>query len=242
MMKNSIGILTSILVAAILLMPSFASAESETIPSPFPGAKKGINIWPIEKMEMPMKKEMIRSMKFSAVRGYNETTSTDGKVHFLFQIPKIAAKETRQNDSNPNPLDTHLRSSISKLKLSFNFSGIPGLKKENILGFAPAGGYTHEKGWDGVVEFFSKQSLGVCSFTTYAIEKVIIPQETIEYLVNKKASDKILLGNLKAGFIYRVNWYTSDRRNSLECASKILNHEKMKEIIKIANQIDSVIN
>jgi hypothetical protein len=226
------------LLISILLLPSLALAGSEPTATPFPGAKKGINIWPIEKINMPMKMETIKGIQSFATKGYTDTMETDQSVNLLLGIPKIAAKETSQYDKINNELDTHLRSSLSKFRLSFKFSGIPGMSKENVLGFSPAGGYTHESGWDGMGEFIQLPNLGVCSFTTMAIESVILFKESLQYEVNKKPSDKNISGNWNTGFLYTVNWYTNTRRNSLECANKNLKPENLNQMIHIANQID----
>lgn len=238
-MKNNVKVKNmKKLLIAVFLVPSFVYGGPEPTATPFPGTKNGINILPLEKINMPMKEETRKQLRSFSAKGYNETKSTDEAVNSLLNIQKISAKETMQYDNNTNPLDTHLRSDVSKLRLSFNFTGIPEIPKENILGFAPAGGYSHKNGWDGVVEFDRIPTLGTCSFTTFAIKSVIIYKEALEYLINNKPSDKAISGNWNTGFLYHVNWYTDTRRNSLECANKNLKPENLKEMIRIANQID----
>jgi hypothetical protein len=237
--KNGVLKMRKLLISTMCLITTIAFAGSEPTASPFPGAKNGINIWPIKKINASMNKEMkLKSYKTLDIKGYNETNTTDESVNSLLGLPNIAAKETRQYAYDPNPLDTHLKSSVSKIRLSFKFSGIPGIEKENVFGFAAGGGYTHEKGWDGVIEFFRMPNLGICSFSTYSIVKVIVPKENVQYLVNKKISDQEISGNRMAGFLYRVEWFTDTRSYSLECANKELKKENLKEMIKIANQID----
>lgn len=227
-----------LILTLILMLPDLVYAGTEPTASPFPGAKKGINIWPMEKIKMPGMKETNKALKASAINGFHETQETDQTVTFLLNIPKIAAQETRQYDKMNNELDTHLRSSFSKFRLSFKFSGIPRVSKENVLGFSPAGGYTHEKGWDGIGEIVQLPAIGVCSFSTFAIQSVIASKENIDYSVNGKLSEKSIAGNWNTGFLYTVSWYTDTRRNSLECANKNLKLENMKEIIGIAKEID----
>jgi len=237
--ENGVLKMRKLLISTMCLIPVITFAGSEPTASPFPGAKNGINIWSIEKINASMNKEMkLKSYKTLDIKEYNETNTTDESVNSLLQIPNIAAKETRQYDYDPNLLDTHLRSSISKIRLSFKFSGIPGIARENVLGFAAGGGYTHEKGWDGVIEFVRIPNLGICSFSTYSIVKVIVPKENIQYLVNNKISDKEIAGNKMTGFLYRVEWFTDTRNYSFECANKKLKKENLKEMVKISNQID----
>lgn len=227
------------ILVSILILPAMVHAGDEPTASPFPESKKGINIWPIEKVNMPAQKATIRSFKESSAKGYFESHSTDQSVNFLFDTAKTASKERVQYDKDTNPLDTHLKSDISKVRIGFKFSGIPGIPQKDILGFAAAGGYTHEKGWDGIAEFVQIPDIGICSFTTFAIESVIMYKETLEYLVNKKPSEKGIEGNWNAGFIYHVNWYTDTRRNAFECANRKLQPSILKKMVSIANQIDN---
>jgi len=232
-----------ILLSTMCLLPTIALAGSEPTASPFPDAKNGINIWPMEKINKSMLPQMqLKPAEIRDNKGYNDTTSSDESINSLLGLPNIAAKETRQYDNDPNPLDTHLKSSLSKIRLSFNFSGIPGIEKENVLGFAAAGGYTHKKGWNGVVEFVKIPTLGICSFSTYSIVKVIVPSNNIKYLVNKKISNTEITGNKMVGFLYRVEWFTNTRSYSFECANKNMDHKNLSEMVKIAKQIDKSIN
>lgn len=240
MRKNTGESMKNILIATILMLPVVAAASTEQTASPFPNAKKGINIVPMSEIQLPatMKKQMLKNRTALATKGYNDTTETDQDVLSLLSIQKTAKEETVQFDNSANPYDTHLKSSLSKLKLSFGFSGIPGIAKGNILGFAAAGGYGKGKGWDGVVEFVSIQKLGICSFTTYAIEKAILDKETLQYLVNRKPSNEDVSGNWNTGFLYTLNWYNPDRLMTLQCANKVLNPGNLDQMVNIAKQID----
>lgn len=227
------------LLVIISMLPSLTFANTDSIATPFPGATKGINIWSVDKLDSSTKEISIKHLKASRQNGYNKTSATDESFNSLYNIRKVAENEIKEYDISQNPLDTHLRSDISKLKLSFDFSGIPGISKENVIGFSPAGGYSHQNGWDGVVEFAQIPNIGICSFTTFSIQSVVLYKEALEYLVNKKPTDKNISGNWNTGFIYKINWYTDTRRNSLECANKSLDHELMNKILLLANQIDN---
>lgn len=229
-----------ILLSAACLLPMMSLASTKQTASPFPYAKNGINIMPLADMKLPdeMNKQMLVTTKTTATTGYIDTTQTDQDVISLFALQKDSQNELRQFDADNNPLDTHLKSSLSKLELSFNFTEIPGIEKNNVIGFAVTGGYVKEKGWDGVVEFALIPTLGVCSFTTYKIESVILDKESLEYLVNKKPSNKNIAGNRNTGFLYTLNWYNPDRLMTFQCANKMLNPKNMSQMIDIANQID----
>lgn len=244
MKKNAGKSMKKLLLATILALPVVASASDEPTASPFPNAKPGINIAPLSEINLPssIKKQMIKTKKAFVEKGYEDTSETDPNVLSLFAVQKNATAEIRQYDGNENPLDTHLKSSLSKLRLSFRFVGIPGIEKKNVLGYAAAGGYTHKNGWDGIVQFVSLPSLGICSFTTYAITKVIMPEESLKYLVNKKPSIRDIAGNWNTGFLYTLQWYNPDRFMALECANKMLKPENMNQMINIAKHIDNGIS
>lgn len=230
-----------ILVTAFLMLPSLVNATSiEETASPFPNAKQGINIMPMAEINIPsaMKSQILKTKKALSTKGFDETTETDQSVISLFKLQRNAKEEIKQFDNDKNPYDTHLKSSASKISLAFNFNGIPNIEKENIIGYAAAGGYAKGKGWDGIVEFISDPKLGICSFTTYKIEKVILDKETTEYLVNNKPSNKSVAGNWNEGFLYTINWYTPERLMSLECTNKMFAPSLIKKMIGLANNID----
>lgn len=225
-----------LLLLAAIVIPVISYAADKTL-SPFDGAKDGVNVWSAEKLNMPTKSHV----KSFANKQYNEATWTNERVESLFQVGKTGKKEASQYDKVTNQADTHLRSDISKIKLSFKFNGIPDIGKQSVLGFAPAGGYGKD-GWNGVVEFIQMPDLGVCSFTTFAIKSVILAKESLTRAVNGKQAENDISGNYTNGFLYHVNWYTNTRRNSFECANKNLDPEILKRMTRIANKIDKAIH
>ncbi|MDR3491024.1 MAG: hypothetical protein P4M12_03135 [Gammaproteobacteria bacterium] len=229
-----------ILVTTFLMLPGVLNAAIEETASPFPSAKKGINIMSMAEINVPfaMKSHILENKKALATKGYEETTETDKNVISLFALQRSAEEEIKQFDDDKNPLDTHLKSSVSKINLAFKFNEIPNLKKHNIIGYAAVGGYAKGKGWDGMVEFMSDPKLGVCSYTTYGIEKVILDKETTEYFVNDKPSNKSVAGNWNTGFLYTVNWYAPTRLMTLECANKIFDPNIVDNMIMLADRID----
>lgn len=230
-----------IILTTCLILPGLINAASmKETASPFPNAKKGINIMPMTEINIPstMKNQILKNKKAFTTQGFDNTDSTDQNVISLFQLEKSAKEEIKQFDNNPNPYDTHLKSSPSKINLAFNFKGIPNIENQNIIGYAAVGGYIKGKGWDGIVEFISSEKLGICSYTTYKIEKVILDKETTEYLVNKKPSNKSIAGNWNTGFLYTVNWYTNNRLMTLKCANKRFKPTLIKNMVEVANNID----
>jgi hypothetical protein len=156
-------------------------------------------------------------------------------------MQKNASDEIKQWENSSDPYDTHLKSSLGKLKLSFPFNGVPDVDKNKIIGFAAAGGYEKGKGWDGIGEFFNDNNLGVCLYNTYKIQTVILPRETIKFFVNKKPSTSDVSGNWNTGFLYSVKWYTNTRFAELQCANKMYDKSILQRVIDLANKIDKVI-
>jgi len=238
-MRKLLLLISLILPTLVGAIPMEIENATETA-SPFPNAKKGINILPLKEINIPapMKNQILRNKGSLTANGYEDTTDTDENVLSLFKLQRNAKEEISKFDDSKNPYDTHLKSSVSKLDLAFNFQNIPGVQKKNIIGYAAVGGYVKGKGWDGVVEFISNPKFGICSYTTYKIEKAILDKETTEYLVNKKPSNKSVAGNWNVGFLYTVNWYIPDRLMSFECANKMFDPVIINDMIALANHID----
>jgi hypothetical protein len=235
-----------LLLTILLMVSNFVNAApielknvKETV-TPFPNAKEGINIVPLAELNAPtdMKNQILAYEKVRATKGYRDTNDTDENVVSLFKLQENAKEEIAKFDNNKNPYDTHLKSSASKIKLAFYFSGIPKISKDNVIGYAAAGSYSKGKGWEGIVEFITDSKLGICSYTTYKIGKVIFDKEKTEYLVNNKLTDKDVAGNWNVGFMYTVNWYTSNRFMSLECANKMYEPANISKMISLAKEID----
>lgn len=232
-----------ILLLTLLMTLNVINAEQTELvgvketASPFLNAKKGINIVPLADMNIPpeVKKHILNHKKLLLVKGYEETTDVDQDVVSLLKLPKSAKDEITKFDTDNHPYDTHLKSSASKIRLRFPFKEIPG--RHDIIGFAAAGGYKKESGWDGVVEFINHPQFGVCAYTTYSIEKVVLDKETTEYLVNNKPTIKSIAGNWNTGFRYVVTWYLPDRQMSLQCANKMYKADILNGMIQLAQKI-----
>lgn len=211
----------------------------EPLATPFPNAKPGINIMPLNQIPMPseMKKHVLKNkIAIASNKGYEDTTEMNKDIITLLSIERKAKDDIKEYGNDPNPLDTHLKSSPTKIPMSFNFKGIKDV--DNVLGYAAAGGYNKAKGWDGLIQFVSDKNLGVCSYMTFKIEKVILDKETTEYTVNKKPTTKNIFGNWNTGFLYTVNWYTNDRIHTFQCANKTFKQTIMPKMLVIANKMD----
>ena len=122
----------------------------------------------------------------------------------------------------------------------FPYNGVTVVDKNQVIGYAAVGTYIKEKnkeGWDGVRSFFTTE-MGACSASLMGIKAVELSQETTEYLVNKKPSNRVIKGNINEGFVYTLTWYTDTTMNIFECANKSLKDDIMAKMIEVANKID----
>lgn len=217
----------------LLIAPLVAVAED----SPFSSTQKGIQIVPMAKQELPkaLKAEIIASAKEEKEKGY--ITTNDDKAHYLLNIKKdvpyqLAAAKTKDY----GVMDTRIKKSYTQIKLSFPFTPVKGIKESDVIGYAAIGSF-EKNGWNGIKEIFQSE-LGNCSYSRMGIKAVQLAEETTEYFVNKKPSNKIIEGNINSGFLYSINWYTDTTMNTLECANMNFNQGVMTKMIDLANKID----
>lgn len=211
--------------------------------APLPENFKGIHIVPLTKNNLPQKVkiEVLQNKLEEDKKGYQESFDNT-YFNYLFNLNKVALAEI-ESYKNADYQDTHLKSSFSKIKLAFPFKNITDINEKDVIGFAAIGTFVNEndknKGWTGIREFFNNSKLGVCTYSYVGIEGVQMLEETTEYIVNKKPSNKIIVGNYNTGFVYTINWYTNETMSTLDCANKNLDKHIIEEMIVLANKIDS---
>ena len=222
-----------LLASLLLLTPLMAIAED----SPFPSTQRGIKIVPMAKQELPaaLKAEILESAKKEKEKGY--ITNDENNAHYLLNIKRdvpyqLAAAKTKDY----GVMDTHIKKSYKQIKLSFPFTGVKGVNESDVIGYAAIGSFEQD-GWNGIKEIF-QSDMGNCSYSRMGIKAVQLSEETTEYLVNKKPSNKVIEGNLNSGFLYSINWYTDTTMYTLECANMSYNPEIMQKMISLANTID----
>lgn len=226
-----------LLMILMLALPFTANAEE----TPFPSTAKGIQIVPLDKQALPakLKKDILTKQAQENLNGYQLNNGENAL--FLLNIKRNAPQEIAESRKKSNDVyDTHLKSNYSEIKLAFPFKGLPSIDEKDIIGYAAIGSFVKEndkEGWTGIRAFFNS-SMGTCSYSYMEIQAVQLAQETTEYLVNKKPSNKLIEGNLNSGFVYSVNWYTDNSMKTLECANKKLDQEIMKNVISLANKVD----
>jgi hypothetical protein len=218
-----------------LLIPLICHAEEP----PFPSTQRGITIIPVSKQNLPlsMKERIMANKNEEKTNGYILTTDNNAK--FLLNIKKHAEDQYNYGDGYKDygNQDTKMKHNYKEIKLSFPFSTI-NIPNINIIGYAPIGSFEKDKGWNGIRMFFSEKELGNCSYSRMGILAAQLGEETTEYFVNKKPSNKIIEGNINDGFLYTINWYTNTSIQTLECANMNFNKNIMDKMVKYSIMID----
>lgn len=172
---------------------------------------------------------------------YINTEEQNKYINYFFNLPKVAYDEKKYFSSTSNKTDTHLKSTLSEIKLSVPYKE-PEILKDKIFSYAPIGSYS-ENGWSGIRSFFQDELLGTCS---YSFEKYIYVKAENSYIkniVNARPSFSSIEGNYNAGFLYTLSWDIDHKDfvydHKIECANIKLNKLIMKEMINLANIIDN---
>jgi hypothetical protein len=240
-MKNK-----SIIANLLLILPILAWSNQPTTTIHQPA--KNITIMPLADMNIPdtLKQNLRQRLAEEKTKGYYQTNSE--YAQFLLNLEKNASSELKAYQSNPNPYDTHLKSSISAIKLAFPVNSLNFLNNKNTIGFAAIGTYINDKknqGWTGIKSFFTDKTLGVCSYSLMNLSlsqgSVKLNAETTKYIVNNKPSSKLIEGNVKTGFLYNVNWFDQTNMHQLECANMHFNKNNLNKLVNLANQYDKKI-
>lgn len=233
-----------LLFSLIYGMSLIADAD---VSEPYPSSWNGIHYSSFKDMNLPdeIKNNMESDKKSISIKGYVEKENPYVKV--LLNAKKTSIQELKSYKNNPNPLDTHLKTNLSEIKLSIPFKEISSIKKENVIGYAPSNSYTSSSdknaGWTGVSEFFTDDYLGTCHYIFNKIKSVQLSKEYTEYFINGKPSSKIIEGNYHSGFLYTINWYKENTQNDLylnilECANMKFDKNILAQMIDLAKKID----
>ena len=139
-----------------------------------------------------------------------------------------------------NPTDTHLKATLTQIKLAFPFNGITFIDKNNIIGYAVAG--TWQDGWAGVSEVFQDSGIGICSYVKHNLKithgAAKLAREYVTYDVNSKSTIIFAEGQKDQGFAYKVEWFDDTFFHTLKCASEKFSQEAKESTILLAKRID----
>ncbi|QEY51605.1 hypothetical protein [Legionella longbeachae] len=179
--------------------------------------------------------------------GYINTI--DPRAKELMELKYTADFHKKKYKNVFSPTSTHIRSDISQLKMAYTFVGVPNNEMDNNFGVAPFGAYKQVKngddsdGWDGAVQFFNNNNIGVCAYTEHnrllARSGVEIIKELTSYEINEKPTLVLIKGTNNTGFIYKLQWFDRTFTKELECANTKFDQELKNQVIELAKRIDS---
>lgn len=195
---------------------------------------------PINNIQVPesVKAEIMKRQAEEKRKGFYENINP--YAAYLLNFKNSLDKEIRLGNKN-DILDTNLKANLKNVKLAFPFE-LKAVNKENHLAYAVGGSYLKDKGWTGIKVFFDEPELGVCSYSYFNLKMsnghVDISSKLVNPIVDNKESSKFVEGTPSTGFLYTVDWYTTDTMKLLDCASHDYDPEFLHKVIALANKID----
>lgn len=203
---------------------------------PQPGS--GIQIIPYEKSSMAKLKPFAKTIDQDG-NNYIKQKSDDA-IFLLKLLEDKYYPGTKKTYESSDPMDSHIKASLSLVKLSFPFHEISFLSNTSVIGYAVGGQWRN--GWTGIAEIF-KHSNGICRYDKddAAINKAAVRliKEYITYDVNNKPTVLSVEGLESTGISYKIDWYDNNYYHSLTCANKLFSKDNMQIFIGLAKQIDS---
>ncbi len=202
---------------------------------PQPGS--GIKIIPYEQSSMAKLKSFSKTIDQDG-NDYIKQKSDDAVFLLKLSNDKYypGTKETYESS---DPMDSHIKESLSLVKLAFPFHKISFISDDSVIGYAVGGQWRN--GWTGISEIF-KNPNGICRYDKddVAINKasVRLIREYVTYDVNKKPTVISSEGLESTGISYKIDWYDNNYYHSLTCANMSFSKENMRFFIDMANKID----
>jgi hypothetical protein len=155
--------------------------------------------------------------------GFYKTESKFAK--FLLNRPDSAPAEIEKYQFDTNPGDSHLKASMSQIKLAVPRPNLDAIKNNKIIGYAAAGGW--KNGWTGMVVFFQANN-SVCDYSF---------QNIVSVTNDEKMFPVDIEGN-STGMLYSITWFDKRVMRTLECANKIYDKELAKSFAALARELD----
>lgn len=228
------------LLIALLLASKIVSADEITNKHSLPLKDSGIEIIPLAQIDLPdsMKEEDTFKSEQQKKIGYAKVESQYPRK--LLSIKHSATEEIKNFKGNSDYQDTHMKKTISEIKLAFNYGGLKFIEPKNIIGFAPIMSY--ENGWTGVKEFFNDQKIGTCSYSLSNMKLmhggIQLAKEDVTYDINNKPTTIEIEGSENSGFTYAIRWYDKTFAHELECANMLFDKSITENVLSLARNID----
>lgn len=184
----------------------------------------------------PLRLEYVNKLQEMRSTGYANRYS-EAATYLISMKDK---KPTSEFDSTP--LDTNLKSSLSKIRLAFPYHAIPPIGKKSLIGYAPMGSW--KNGWTGFVLYFNDNNLGTCKFSVNNMKTshggIQLIDEDITYDINEKPTDLLVEGSLSSGFYYSVGWYDDTYIRDLSCAKQTFDPKIKDQLVNFAKNLDKM--
>jgi hypothetical protein len=254
MQTNRIILSALCFAVSLCTYADFGSVHSEASGNPalqqsidehnLPAPDSGIQIVPSKQM-MPIKSvgamSLLDEIEQEKRLGYVQKESDDAVQLLTVKKNKFYVGDKKTFSENNDPYDTHLKASLSQIKLAFPFNGISFISKSNVIGFAVAG--TWVNGWTGIGETFIDDEVGVCDYVKNNLQlthgAAMLAKENVTYEVNSKPTIAFVEGEKKNGFTYKVEWFDNTYFHTLKCATENFIKGNKSKTIKLAQLIDS---
>lgn len=179
-------------------------------------------------------------------KGY--VSESEPRAKELLDFKNSASFQFKKYVNEFSPISTHLRSSMSDLKMAYTFVGVPNTEVSENIGFAPYGAYKQTKygdasnGWDGAIQFFVKDKIGTCEFKEHNLKLAHGGVELIQELISDDIGGKptviLTKGTNETGFLYQVSWYDNTFSRELSCASEKFNITTKDAVLELAKAIE----
>ncbi len=203
----------------------------------------GVTVIPSNKMSTYQDtKEQSAKMRADIAK-YGYLREKNDPNNNLFNLKTVADNDLRHHGKDFKPGNTHLKVSISDIRMAYTFLGVPLNAGIDSVGFAPYTTYIEGKGWAGAAHFFMKDGIGSCVFSESNVKlthgAIIIPEEDARHDINDKTTTVLVTGTPESKFLYAVDWYDTTFFRRLECANDKFDSSITESIIELAKRIDA---
>lgn len=224
----------------IFMKENIKVLEQQGLPTPDSGVKL-VPLDSLQNSEIQKKKALLASAEQKKIGYFKEDSP---RAHELLHFDEVIKRNQVIEAKMFKASETHLRHSVSDMTMAYTYVGVPEADMTKLIGIAPAGTYVESpvKGWSGAVEFFENQ-VGTCAYTENNLRvshgAARIAQEDARNDVNGKITLVDITGTDASGYLYRVKWFDDNYIRELECANKKYSADTTKQVISLANRIDS---
>lgn len=181
------------------------------------------------------------SLQQEKIQGYINEESGDAIQLLADQKNKLHHSSKKIFYENSDPYNTHLKASLSQIKLAFPYHAISFIDPDDVIGFAAAG--TWMEGWTGIGEVFNHAEIGVCDYVKFNYQlthgAARLNKDYVTYDVNNKPTITLVKGTSASGYAYKVEWFGKTFFHILTCVSKDYVKENKERTIALAKKIDT---